>query len=70
MPEYCTGSARGIGRSTSRLLAELGATVYLTDRRTKDIISAADHISAVVPGYGSTLSPEHDSYLSVQLHPA
>lgn len=53
---YCTGSARGIGRSTSRLLAELGATVYLTDRRTQDSIAAAELISAVVPGYGLALS--------------
>lgn len=44
------GSARGIGRSTARLLAALGASVFITDMRAADIAAAVAAISAVVPG--------------------
>ena len=41
-----TGSGRGIGMHTARLLALLGARVYVTDLHTDSIAAAVDEIAS------------------------
>lgn len=55
-----TGSAGGIGRSTCRLLAAMGATVYITDRRKDDIQAAIQYIECLQPGASISAAPAMD----------
>jgi NAD(P)-dependent dehydrogenase (short-subunit alcohol dehydrogenase family) len=45
-----TGSARGIGFNTARVLAGLGAHVYLADVDTVALAAAVNAIKAQSPG--------------------
>lgn len=45
-----TGSGRGIGLHSAKLLARLGARVIITDMRTEAIHSAVEHLATFSPG--------------------
>jgi NAD(P)-dependent dehydrogenase (short-subunit alcohol dehydrogenase family) len=48
------GSARGIGFNSARMMAALGATVYLADVDTHALRAAADSIKQELPGWVHT----------------